>query len=206
MRDIGNLTTGRFRRSALLLVPVTLAALGVAGVTARPMMQLRDAQAGVDQALSNLERVEREAERNRVFEAARAQERLDAALAGVESLVPSDVSELDVHTAVRVTMDLHGLELQQLSVGGLYDAGFARGDDVVLLRPVEMTATGDIAEFFASLVTLESLGVPVTVLEMSIERLSGARFEVFATLGLCQRDALAQNEQESDPQAQGDSP
>ena len=188
MRELANLRRGRARRSGLLLLPAVATIVGLAGVTAKPALDLRAARGTVEAARENLGRLELERARRDAVRAAGGQERIEAAIAELDGQLPRGVTELDVHTAVRVAAELNGLVLDRLSVGELLDPGLPRASDVVLARSVHVAGRGGADAFFATLATLDALGVPVSVLEVSLARRpDSASFEITSTLGLYER-------------------
>ena len=198
MRDVSNLSDGRVRRSAILLVPLSLAILGMAGVTAPPALELSHARSSVEAARSRAERIEHEAARFDAFQRANAEERVSAALASLRGDLPSGLSDLDVHAAVRLACELRRVDLAHLKVGALPPTELDGLEDQVLLRPVELGGRGRVDDFFGVLATLRSLGAAVGVRELSLDSIPGSsRFEIYATLAFHQREPLTEGQRAS---------
>ena len=188
MRAVSNLANGRVVRSAFLLVPTAVSILALGGVAALPALSLRDAREQVALAEHRAEQARTENARNEALQTAHGIERISDARKKVATLVPELVADLDLHTALRVAAELQGLEVETVSLGDLRDPGFPRTDDMIVMQDVVMSATGELPALFATLKTLEGLGVPVSVLEFSFERIQlSSRFSLFVSLGLFQR-------------------
>lgn len=191
MQELKSLGGRRLRRSAALLIPATVLLLGTAGVAARPLYELRSAQSEVDRALADLERVELEADRNRALRALGGLERVDAALVAVRAWLPAGVTSVELHAALRLVAELHGIELEHLELRAPVDPGLG-GKDVALARPAVLAGRAEPNRFFDALDTFEGLGLPVVVRELSLERVPGdRRFALRAELWLYVREAGA---------------
>lgn len=170
MRSVDTTGVGRARRTGLMLVPLVLAMLGLAGVTTGPALELKTSREFVEHAREQASQFGMERARLEALQAAGGIERIEQASEALRARIPTDVTELDVHTAVRLAARLRGIELDQLAIGELADAGLPRDEDIVLVRQIEIGGTGPATAFFGMLDTLRGLGFPVSVHEISLER------------------------------------
>ncbi|MEM7307217.1 MAG: hypothetical protein AAF682_11135 [Planctomycetota bacterium] len=188
MREISNLGRSALGRAAVLLVPAICSFVALAGVTARPAIGLTAARAELEQATIRARRYRVEWAKHVAYRDVDAGARLAEAQARIDRMLPSNVGKLDLHTALRLAAELSSLTVSSLHLGDAEDVGLPRLGDLAVLQRVELNAEGELPDVFTMLSTLERLGLPVVVHELSLDRTqpSTQTFGVYLSLGIYQ--------------------
>ena len=186
MRERTNLRGRAMLRSALVLIPTTAVVVGLTGFSAGPALELTGARAALELARSRADRLAFERTYAEAIDRAQGFERIERAQQGLDRLIPRGVSDLDLYTALRLSAETQGLQVETLRLGATRDPGHTRTHEMAELQSFELSARGSLDRFLATLTTVEELGLPVRVLELSLRRRDpdSASFEIHASLGL----------------------
>ncbi len=206
MKTVTNLHAGRMTRTLSGLVLVGLSTTALGGFALRPTMNIDEARAMQAAAKERIARCDIEQERFETFEGEAGRQRLDAVLARVKSLVPSGTTELHLHSLIRLAATAGEFELESLSIEEPVDPGFARLDDVIVMRNAEVRGIGPLTSVPNLVSTLRALGFPTVVQEFSTSRVKAGSpwFQSHAVLGICEAADLSAVEEEEPFDSQGE--
>jgi len=179
---------GPVSRSLLWIAPAVAIALGGAGVAYHPSGSVADAErslADAEERAAHFDQVSREIQ---PFLDAGGFEQIAAAEGQLAHLIPSDVSEVEVFSTVRLAARATRIELTSISVGGLRDPELPTLSDQVMLREVSVAGRGGLSEWMELLSTMKGHGHPVVVLDSTFGRRDPTEqvFDVRMNLGLIQ--------------------
>ncbi len=199
MRTVGNLGARRMQPITALLVPVSVAALCVAGVVAPPALTLQQARYTKAELDSEIDELAQSAAAIARLDEDGGTERIQAAMARLQALIPDETPELELHGILRASAQVADLRLQSIYVSQFSDPELPRVDgDFVGLRQVRLMAEGDPDGFVRFVETLRSLGLPVSVSEFSVGR-QATTFSISSTLNLFERTTpLSTNREDQD--------
>lgn len=155
---------------ARLLVPLTLVALALAGVTARPSLEARAARAELEAAKARLGEREREAALLAALRDNGSLERARVGLVGLRDLLPARVSDLLAHGALRESARRAGVELTGLRIGEPLDADLGVEDESLRALPATLGGHARLSQIVALVEHLKAFGLPAAVLEISVMR------------------------------------
>lgn len=184
MRSVSNLQDGRRELAVWLILPALLAIVVLAGVSYQPVREafaLRGTCSLAPELSAGLAEAER---KDRAFEAERARESLDAALAQARLAFPRGVSPLELHAIVRLIADALGFALETVVVQDATDAGLAVLDDVLFGRPVVLRGGGPIDSVERLDAALAAIGFRVSASKFQAHRADSGtdRFQIQAEI------------------------
>ncbi len=177
MKAVSSLSQGQARRTTLTILPLALLLTAMGGFALRPELSMEEARAM--RSFSEGRVAECEAERDAIegFTERGGYERLSSAIERARHLVPVGTTELELHSVVRIAARSCEFELASMSIHEPRDPGFARLDDFVVMRTVDMRGKGSLASLPRLVSALRSLGYPTSVLEFTAARAGAGSHE-----------------------------
>ncbi len=185
----GNVRTGRAKRVAAFVLPAVCALLGASGVTAKPVLGMRELRGEVETARQRATACAALRERATRFESAGGLHAVDAAIASVKAVLPEALRPIDIHALVTLCFERRGIEIDSLAVLERRDSRHATLAEAVAETPVDVRGRARLSELASVVGDLRKAGLPAAVVEFSITRQDPAseRFEFRLALALSQR-------------------
>lgn len=176
----GNLIEGQGKRVVMFVLPVLVLPLALAGVTAKPILNLRDtsltaqeAQARADDAKSLRQELDSMGPLNGAMGRALALEQ------ALQEMVPGSLKTLEVYSAIRRTAQVSGYALISLQVDDPVLFQGPLDGRVIGSRSVRLKGTGNSAQVSAFVDQLRAAGLPTAVKGFAlVRRSSGAPFDI----------------------------
>ena len=170
MKPISNLKSGRLARGAVALLPVALSITALGGFTVIPTTNRDEARASHGAVRQFVAQGQQQRHRFQEYDEAKADDRVESALARVKSLVPRGSSELELHSLLRVIAEASRLSLESLAIGEPLDAGFEPLDELIAVRRIELRGSGPIRALTNVDSLLRAGGHPTAVREFRFSR------------------------------------
>jgi len=199
VKSVGNLRRRRLNRATALLTPVLVASLCTVGVIAPPAITFQGARASHALLSSEVRALAHSVSRLAEIEEEGGADRILAATERLRRLIPKETPELELHGVVRAAAQLAGVRLQALFLGDHQDVGLPRIEgDYVGRRVVRISAECTPDSFVRFVENLRSVGLPVSVTDLSLARSgsAGATFLVETSLSLFEHTTPPRTESE----------
>lgn len=187
-----NMRGGILSRGALLILPASLAAISLAGVTIQPSMDLRALDIEERDALQRVERCETLRHDLASFHGVQGPRLADLGQALARDLIPGDATPLRLFAVTRLAADGLGLDLDGVSPGSTTILDLDSELDRIVLDETTVTGRSDVARILAFLHLLEDLGHPAVVLDAALSRSTPdeSEFDFVLRLGFYHRTHL----------------
>ena len=182
-----NLVDGKARRAAMVIMPMLLLPIALAGVTVRPMLEFQEASVAAKTAEHQARATASLRTELAGYESVDELERRARLLEGIlDTLVPVELGSLEIYSVIRSAAAVAGLDLESLQVEEPTPFREASRGRSIGRRAVSTRASGSVAQASGFVDRLRAIGLPVAVQTYTFARRTGGaaysvelQFDVF---------------------------
>jgi hypothetical protein len=185
MKAVSNLGRSWRTQAALVVVPLTIFALSLVGVTAHPALGIESARQQCEQAHERQSRFEHESTERARYDGASLDQRLAAGVHYVRGLFPAGLGAVELHSLVRLAAARVDLHLDSVGIDVSERTGMEQIEDALGLRRISLRGHGSLRSLSDLVWRLRCAGIPVAVLDLDLKREDGRsrEFAISVTLG-----------------------
>ena len=176
----GNLVEGQGKRVVMFVLPVIILPLALVGVTAKPIMNLRNTSLTAQEAQERADDAKSlRQELDSMGPLSEAMGRTLALEQALQQMVPGALKTLEVYSAIRRTAQIAGYALSSLQVDDPILFQGPLDGRVIGSRAVRLKGTGDSQQVSAFVDQLRAAGLPTAVKGFAlVRRNTGAPFDI----------------------------
>ncbi len=157
-------------RGALVLLPVLVLPLGMAGVTIRPVQELREARSEEERLELLVELCRQRRQELEDFGSLDKLTVVEDLRQRLHDLVPDSLEPIDIYSHARHAARAAGVELGSLRLLETSDTQLVIGDETIAQAGTALSGEASLGSLAAFIADLDARGLPVSVTRLGLSR------------------------------------